>query len=246
MAPCGGESDVVHSEAGCGAGELRPSGYGPIISGMKKQQKSGRAAGRRAARKDALSGVGQRISEIVKRVAGTTEKFAFEIGVNPETVRKWRNERSVPNGRQLAAIAVRYGLSVDWMLGLEGPGNEVSYSFFEPLCAELHACDRRFTPEKVRLVVGEPEEVWDRLLRESGALLVLDQQARGSVQRLEMQRNQEAFVSGVLADFKPTEPERPWWPSTQRDRKRSRPPTISVGRGSGTTVGAKRASTKKR
>lgn len=212
------------------------------MCGMKNQLKVGRAARRRASRKDALSGVGQRMSEIVQRVAGTTESFAAEIGVNPETVRKWRNERSVPNGRQLAAIAVRYGLSVDWMLGLEGPGNADSHPFYKPLCAELHACDMRFTPERVRRVLGEPEEVWNRLLRESGALLVLDQQARGSAQRLEMKLNQEAFVSGVLADFKPTEPERPWWPSAQPDRSQSRP----LPRGSGTTASAERASTKQR
>lgn len=187
---------------------------------MGNQQKAGRASARRTSRRDALSGVGQRISDLATRVAGTTEKFAREIGVNPETVRKWKNERTVPNGRQLASIASRYGVSTDALLGLPGAEAGPSPNFYRPLLAELQASDARFTLDTVRRAVGEPWEVWERLLRESAARLVLDLQARGSVTRGAMQQNAEAFVASILADFKPTGSPPPWWPAEWSDLER--------------------------
>lgn len=61
----------------------------------------------------------ERVVEATKGSAACD--LAALCGVSAETIRRWRNGTGWPTAEAIACIALRFGLSVDWLLLAEGP-----------------------------------------------------------------------------------------------------------------------------
>lgn len=63
---------------------------------------------------------GNRLAELRQQGGLTVEKFAELFAAKPNTVRDWLNARVLPRAEALVGIARHFGVSIDWLLGMEG------------------------------------------------------------------------------------------------------------------------------
>lgn len=68
--------------------------------------------------------LGRRIADVQRSSRLTQEAFAAECHVSKATVSRWLHGIAVPAGDSLAAIAERFGVSLDWLLDGIGPDGE--------------------------------------------------------------------------------------------------------------------------
>ena len=59
-----------------------------------------------------------RLSKLMKERNVTQEQLAHELGVKRQTVSLYKNGQSTPDAAQLKNIAMFFGVSADWLLGL--------------------------------------------------------------------------------------------------------------------------------
>ncbi len=74
-----------------------------------------------------MSKFSENLTEIRKRSGDSQLALAEYLGVTNRTVSKWENSESEPDYSNLAAIAERYCVSVDWLLGREVKEEENPY-----------------------------------------------------------------------------------------------------------------------
>ncbi len=74
-----------------------------------------------------MSKFSENLTEIRKRSGDSQLALAEYLGVTNRTVSKWENGESEPDYSNLAAIAERYCVSVDWLLGREVKEEENPY-----------------------------------------------------------------------------------------------------------------------
>lgn len=64
--------------------------------------------------------LGKRINELRKSSGMTQEEFGKKLGVIKQTVSSWENDLSEPNHAATIAIAKLFGVTTDYLLGVEG------------------------------------------------------------------------------------------------------------------------------
>lgn len=92
----------------------------------------------------------RRIAEVQRCSTLTQEAFAAECDVSKATLSRWVNGTAVPRGDSLAAIAERFGVSLDWLLDGIGPDGK-------PCADPVYRGQYRTRPEleqDVRFAVG--------------------------------------------------------------------------------------------
>jgi transcriptional regulator with XRE-family HTH domain len=60
------------------------------------------------------------LSTLRKEREETVERFAEHLAVKPTTVRDWLNAKVLPRADALTELSRRLGVSIDWLLGVEG------------------------------------------------------------------------------------------------------------------------------
>lgn len=71
--------------------------------------------------------IGKRIKKIRKSNSLTSEQFADRIMCNPKTIQRYENEKSLPDVYNLKRIAMEFGVSTDYILGLS---NEMDITYY--------------------------------------------------------------------------------------------------------------------
>lgn len=65
-------------------------------------------------------GLRERLTELRIEHDLTVDRFAERIAAKPTTVRDWLNARVLPRADALVGIARSFGVSIDWLLGIDG------------------------------------------------------------------------------------------------------------------------------
>ncbi len=68
----------------------------------------------------AIRVTGQRLFDLKREKGYTVQQFADAFGAKPNTVRDWLNGRVLPRAEALRGIALRFGVTTDWLLGING------------------------------------------------------------------------------------------------------------------------------
>lgn len=68
----------------------------------------------------ALLGFAERLSELRRGSGLTIEAFATAFSAKQNTVRDWLNGKVLPRADALIGIARHFGVSIDWLLGIDG------------------------------------------------------------------------------------------------------------------------------
>jgi transcriptional regulator with XRE-family HTH domain len=66
-----------------------------------------------------VEGVSDRIRTLIFESGDSLKGFADAVGVYPSYVHKWINGGACPTARYLCAICRYYGVTSDWLLGLD-------------------------------------------------------------------------------------------------------------------------------
>ena len=66
-----------------------------------------------------LEGLPDRLRTLIFESGETYKEFAGALGVYPAYVCKWVNGGAIPTARYLCAICRYYGVTSDWLLGLD-------------------------------------------------------------------------------------------------------------------------------
>ena len=61
----------------------------------------------------------ERLKELRKEKGVSLKLLASEIGVSDIAISRWENEQRVPNIESLVALAKYFGVSCDYLVGLE-------------------------------------------------------------------------------------------------------------------------------
>ena len=59
------------------------------------------------------------VKQLIKHNGITVVEFARRLGVSLSTVNRWINEGKTPNGYSIFLICATFGVSADWLLGLD-------------------------------------------------------------------------------------------------------------------------------
>ena len=60
----------------------------------------------------------ERVKQLIKHNGITVVEFARRLGVSLSTANRWINEGKTPNGYSIFLICATFGVSADWLLGL--------------------------------------------------------------------------------------------------------------------------------
>jgi len=66
----------------------------------------------------------QRLSQALKVRKLKQSELASKLEVKPQTVNNWLSGQSLPEARTLVEVAKILEVSLDWLLGLEGPSGQ--------------------------------------------------------------------------------------------------------------------------
>ena len=62
---------------------------------------------------------GERLKDLRNEKGISLKYLAKEIGVTDMAISRWENEKRIPNIENLASLAKYFGVSTDYLLGLE-------------------------------------------------------------------------------------------------------------------------------
>jgi transcriptional regulator with XRE-family HTH domain len=77
--------------------------------------------------KDPRTVFAERLSELRREKSLTVERFAETLSAKPNTVRDWLNAKVLPRSEALLAIAERFHVTTDWLLGVDGAPKDPAY-----------------------------------------------------------------------------------------------------------------------
>lgn len=105
---------------------------------------------------------GDRLRECREAHGEKQEELAEALGVHPNSISNWENNRRVPDALSLSRIAKRYGVSVDYLLG--ETDNPQRYENLPPGWEQvfIEAARRRLGPDEVLALVRQIGELWER------------------------------------------------------------------------------------
>lgn len=94
-----------------------------------------------------MKSIGQRIKKIRKINNLTSEQFAERVMCNPKTIQRYENEKSLPDVYNLKKIAIEFGVSTDYILGLS---NEMDISYQAEDVMELYQRYRKMMKNPIK------------------------------------------------------------------------------------------------
>lgn len=66
-----------------------------------------------------LIGLGSRLNKMIGDSGETPESFAERLEIDRRTLYNYIGGKTIPNAEMIALICGEYGVSADWLLGLE-------------------------------------------------------------------------------------------------------------------------------
>jgi len=111
----------------------------------------------------------------------------------------WRSGGSIPGGEYLRQIAVEFGVTTDWLLGIAGASKHPNQTRSESALAEdlAGAVERELRQRVPPTVPGAPEPYVWRVLGDAALQSVIDTLEVDAHQALERQRARTAFLADV-------------------------------------------------